>query len=264
MGWDEGVSGVGEVPEGWCVLQAACDVFCVGDDVNIEKANNSLISNDRSWKRSKFRLTYVAEAPELTQGTDRLLWRALAGGHMEETQGQRGQTLVFVYVKFPEFQPCLSPRAMPQEQPVTVPGPSGQSLSVSVTEMFGHDLLSLLLTPFFEARSWKLGLFPSLFCPVPLSRALRSEGRCSPRTPGPSARLPQLFPNLPKISCQPGGTGSDRSLWAVRGHSPESQGVLLEPSSVTENTCLGHPGVCNPLGLQEGGQAPVVSSALKG
>lgn len=51
-----------------CVLQAACDVFCVGDDVNIEKANNSLISNDRSWKRSKFRLSYVAEAPELTQG----------------------------------------------------------------------------------------------------------------------------------------------------------------------------------------------------
>ena len=40
----------------------------MGDDVNIEKANNSLISNDRSWKRSKFRLTYVAEAPELTQG----------------------------------------------------------------------------------------------------------------------------------------------------------------------------------------------------
>lgn len=52
-----------------CGPQAACDVFCVGDDVNIEKANNSLISNDRSWKRNKFRLTYVAEAPELTQGT---------------------------------------------------------------------------------------------------------------------------------------------------------------------------------------------------
>ncbi|XP_053135368.1 nitric oxide synthase, brain isoform X4 [Hemicordylus capensis] len=50
------------------VFKAACDVFCVGDDVNIEKANNSLISNDRSWKRSKFRLTYVAEAPEITQG----------------------------------------------------------------------------------------------------------------------------------------------------------------------------------------------------
>lgn len=50
-------------------VQAACDVFCVGDDVNIEKANDSLISNDRSWKKSKFRLTYTAEAPALTQGT---------------------------------------------------------------------------------------------------------------------------------------------------------------------------------------------------
>uniref|UniRef100_A0A8D0AIJ5 Nitric oxide synthase n=1 Tax=Sander lucioperca TaxID=283035 RepID=A0A8D0AIJ5_SANLU len=50
------------------VFKAACDVFCVGDDVNIEKANNSLISNDRSWKKSKFRLTYTAEAPALTEG----------------------------------------------------------------------------------------------------------------------------------------------------------------------------------------------------
>ncbi|XP_057214123.1 nitric oxide synthase, brain [Triplophysa rosa] len=49
------------------VFKAACDVFCVGDDVNIEKANNSLISNDRSWKKSKFRMTYTAEAPTLTQ-----------------------------------------------------------------------------------------------------------------------------------------------------------------------------------------------------
>lgn len=50
-------------------VKAACDVFCVGDDVNIEKANDSLISNDRSWKKSKFRLTYTAEAPALTEGT---------------------------------------------------------------------------------------------------------------------------------------------------------------------------------------------------
>ncbi|XP_072520699.1 nitric oxide synthase 1 [Salminus brasiliensis] len=49
------------------VFKAACDVFCVGDDVNIEKANDSLISNDRSWKKSKFRVTYTAEAPTLTQ-----------------------------------------------------------------------------------------------------------------------------------------------------------------------------------------------------
>uniref|UniRef100_A0A8C1REB2 Nitric oxide synthase n=1 Tax=Cyprinus carpio TaxID=7962 RepID=A0A8C1REB2_CYPCA len=53
------------------VFKAACDVFCVGDDVNIEKANNSLISNDRSWKKSKFRMTYTAEAPTLTEGTFR-------------------------------------------------------------------------------------------------------------------------------------------------------------------------------------------------
>lgn len=52
----------------WLLVKAACDVFCVGDDVNIEKANDSLISNDRSWKKSKFRLTYTAEAPALTEG----------------------------------------------------------------------------------------------------------------------------------------------------------------------------------------------------
>lgn len=42
-------------------------MFCIGD-VNIEKAHDSLISNDRSWKKSRFRLTYTAEAPALTQG----------------------------------------------------------------------------------------------------------------------------------------------------------------------------------------------------
>ncbi|XP_043924227.1 nitric oxide synthase, brain [Protopterus annectens] len=50
------------------VFKAACDVFCVGDDVNIEKANDSLISNDCSWKINKYRLTFQAEAPELTEG----------------------------------------------------------------------------------------------------------------------------------------------------------------------------------------------------
>ena len=69
--------------------QAACDVFCVGDDVNIEKANNSLISNDRSWKRNKFRLTYVAEAPELTQGTSYHL-----PGETSKTLGWGGETAV--------------------------------------------------------------------------------------------------------------------------------------------------------------------------
>lgn len=93
VGWDKAGHGArlespgvaGRCLRAWCVLQAACDVFCVGDDVNIEKANNSLISNDRSWKRSKFRLTYVAEAPELTQGTKTgSFWRALGVGQVEE------------------------------------------------------------------------------------------------------------------------------------------------------------------------------------
>ncbi|XP_075034624.1 nitric oxide synthase 1 isoform X2 [Mixophyes fleayi] len=63
------------------VFKAACDVFCVGDDVNIEKANNSLISNDRSWKRSKYRISFVAEAPELTQ--------ALYSIHRKKVYGAR-------------------------------------------------------------------------------------------------------------------------------------------------------------------------------
>ncbi|XP_019609536.1 nitric oxide synthase 1 isoform X2 [Rhinolophus sinicus] len=68
------------------VFKAACDVFCVGDDVNIEKANNSLISNDRSWKRNKFRLTYVAEAPELTQGLSNVHKKRVAAARLLSRQ----------------------------------------------------------------------------------------------------------------------------------------------------------------------------------
>ncbi|XP_006008471.1 nitric oxide synthase, brain [Latimeria chalumnae] len=70
MGEGDELCGQEEAFRTWAkkVFKAACDVFCVGDDVNIEKANDSLISNDRSWKRSKFHLTFQAEAPELTQG----------------------------------------------------------------------------------------------------------------------------------------------------------------------------------------------------
>ncbi|GAA6079069.1 nitric oxide synthase, brain isoform X1 [Tachysurus ichikawai] len=69
MGEGDELCGQEEAFRTWAkkVFKAACDVFCVGDDVNIEKANDSLISNDRSWKKSKFRMTYTAEAPTLTQ-----------------------------------------------------------------------------------------------------------------------------------------------------------------------------------------------------
>ncbi|XP_033901015.3 nitric oxide synthase 1-like [Acipenser ruthenus] len=68
------------------VFKAACDVFCVGDDVNIEKANNSLISNDRSWKRSKYRLTYRAEAPELTQALFSIHKKKVSGAKLLSRQ----------------------------------------------------------------------------------------------------------------------------------------------------------------------------------
>ncbi|CAL8331312.1 unnamed protein product [Arctogadus glacialis] len=68
------------------VFKAACDVFCVGDDVNIEKANHSLISNDRSWKKSKFRLTYTAEAPTLTDALKSVHKKKVYGAKMIESQ----------------------------------------------------------------------------------------------------------------------------------------------------------------------------------
>ncbi|XP_061672354.1 nitric oxide synthase, brain isoform X3 [Syngnathoides biaculeatus] len=68
------------------VFKAACDVFCVGDDVNIEKANDSLISNHRSWKKSKFRLTYTAEAPALTDALSTIHKKRVYGAKMLESQ----------------------------------------------------------------------------------------------------------------------------------------------------------------------------------
>ncbi|KAG7260687.1 hypothetical protein CRUP_021501 [Coryphaenoides rupestris] len=68
------------------VFKAACDVFCVGDDVNIEKANHSLISNDRSWKKSKFRLTYTAEAPPLSDALHSVHKKKVYGAKMIESQ----------------------------------------------------------------------------------------------------------------------------------------------------------------------------------
>ncbi|XP_062240772.1 nitric oxide synthase, brain [Platichthys flesus] len=68
------------------VFKAACDVFCVGDDVNIEKANDSLISNDRSWKKSKFRMTYTAEAPAFTDALHSIHKKKVYGAKMLESE----------------------------------------------------------------------------------------------------------------------------------------------------------------------------------
>uniref|UniRef100_A0A8C7UPF1 Nitric oxide synthase n=1 Tax=Oncorhynchus mykiss TaxID=8022 RepID=A0A8C7UPF1_ONCMY len=63
MGEGDELCGQEESFRNWAkkVFKAACDVFCIGD-VNIEKAHDSLISNDRSWKKSKFRLTYTSQS----------------------------------------------------------------------------------------------------------------------------------------------------------------------------------------------------------
>uniref|UniRef100_A0A667ZH76 Nitric oxide synthase 1 n=1 Tax=Myripristis murdjan TaxID=586833 RepID=A0A667ZH76_9TELE len=88
MGEGDELCGQEEAFRTWAkkVFKAACDVFCVGDDVNIEKANNSLISNDRSWKKSKFRLTYTAEAPALTEALYSIHKKKVYGAKMLESQ----------------------------------------------------------------------------------------------------------------------------------------------------------------------------------
>ncbi|XP_059909475.1 nitric oxide synthase, brain [Gadus macrocephalus] len=50
------------------------------------KANHSLISNDRSWKKSKFRLTYTAEAPTLTDALKSVHKKKVYGAKMIESQ----------------------------------------------------------------------------------------------------------------------------------------------------------------------------------
>uniref|UniRef100_A0A8C1RD26 Nitric oxide synthase n=1 Tax=Cyprinus carpio TaxID=7962 RepID=A0A8C1RD26_CYPCA len=82
------------------VFKAACDVFCVGDDVNIEKANDSLISNDRSWKKSKFRMTYTAEAPTLTQALYSIHKKKVYGAKFLMRQNLQSARSKYVFMKY--------------------------------------------------------------------------------------------------------------------------------------------------------------------
>nr|XP_020453884.1 nitric oxide synthase, brain [Monopterus albus] len=92
MGEGDELCGQEEAFRTWAkkVFKAACDVFCVGDDVNIEKANDSLISNDRSWKKSKFRLSYTAEAPALTEAMYSIHKKKVYAAKMLESQNLQG------------------------------------------------------------------------------------------------------------------------------------------------------------------------------
>ncbi|XP_076435250.1 nitric oxide synthase-like [Babylonia areolata] len=58
------------------VFTAACETFCLGDDVNISEATGALSNTDHSWTPNRFRLTPL---PEGTKGAD--VCRALGRLH---------------------------------------------------------------------------------------------------------------------------------------------------------------------------------------
>ncbi|XP_071208413.1 nitric oxide synthase 1-like isoform X1 [Salvelinus alpinus] len=93
MGEGDELCGQEESFRNWAkkVFKAACDVFCIGD-VNIEKAHDSLISNDRSWKKSRFRLTYTAEAPALTQALYSIHKKKIYGAKIIQSKNLQSST----------------------------------------------------------------------------------------------------------------------------------------------------------------------------
>uniref|UniRef100_A0A4W5LLS3 nitric-oxide synthase (NADPH) n=1 Tax=Hucho hucho TaxID=62062 RepID=A0A4W5LLS3_9TELE len=93
MGEGDELCGQEESFRNWAkkVFKAACDVFCIGD-VNIEKAHDSLISNDRSWKKSRFRLTYTAEAPALTQALYSIHKKKVYGAKILQSENLQSST----------------------------------------------------------------------------------------------------------------------------------------------------------------------------
>uniref|UniRef100_A0A3P8ZH67 Nitric oxide synthase 1 n=1 Tax=Esox lucius TaxID=8010 RepID=A0A3P8ZH67_ESOLU len=93
MGEGDELCGQEESFRNWAkkVFKAACDVFCIGD-VNIEKAHDSLISNDRSWKKSRFRLTYTAEAPALTQALYSIHKKKVHGAKILQSENLQSST----------------------------------------------------------------------------------------------------------------------------------------------------------------------------
>ncbi|KAK6313507.1 nitric oxide synthase, brain isoform X1 [Coregonus clupeaformis] len=93
MGEGDELCGQEESFRNWAkkVFKAACDVFCIGD-VNIEKAHDLLISNDRSWKKSRFRLTYTAEAAALTQALYSIHKKKVYGAKILQSENLQSST----------------------------------------------------------------------------------------------------------------------------------------------------------------------------
>ncbi|KAK3768095.1 hypothetical protein RRG08_004637 [Elysia crispata] len=56
------------------VFKAACDTFCLGDDVNFSEATGALSNNDNTWKPNKFRISTVdnAKQPDLCEALSKV------------------------------------------------------------------------------------------------------------------------------------------------------------------------------------------------
>ncbi|XP_015221897.2 nitric oxide synthase 1 isoform X1 [Lepisosteus oculatus] len=143
------------------VFKAACDVFCVGDDVNIEKANNSLISNDRSWKRSKFRLTYTAEAPELTQALYNIHKKKVSGAKLLTRQNLQSpksssRSTIFLRLRTTNHE---SLKYLPGDHLGIFPG-NHEDLVTSLIEKLedAPPVNQIVKVEFLEERSTALGV----------------------------------------------------------------------------------------------------------
>lgn len=115
--------------------------------------------------------------------------------------------------------------------------PSGCSLPVFATGMLSSELLSLLLTPFCEAQSWKAGNLPSWPCPNAAHPSIAVQWQGQPTDTWPLSMAPaaDALPHCPgasQFSHLAAGTGSQVL-------SPHLVQVVAEPSLVLRrrDTC---------------------------
>ncbi|GFR97300.1 nitric oxide synthase, partial [Elysia marginata] len=69
------------------VFKAACDTFCLGDDVNFSEATGALSNNDNTWKPNKFRISTVdnAKQPDLCEALSKVHGKSIMPCVVTET-----------------------------------------------------------------------------------------------------------------------------------------------------------------------------------
>lgn len=131
--------------------------------------------------------------------------------------------------------------------------PSGWSWLDSVTEMLRSDLISLLLTPFSEAKSWKPGSFPSSLCPNAAQLSMAVQWQVQPTDTWPLSTAPAVddLPHRFRSSRIQVVLAARGAFLHVRAHPCASCGwFLCPPRSLTQRTGVGFPSeVLDPLGL---------------